>query len=99
MQSNSKYSLENIDGDSSFDFLSVLNNSDPDFENNFEFSDSPYDNASLTCQYIDESEYSLKFSSCTDLIMCSINIQSLSSKFSDLSQMINNMNRSKSSPL
>ena len=98
MQCNSKYSLDNIEGDSSLDFLSVLNNSDPDFENNFEFSDSPYDNVSLTCQYTDESEYSLKFSSCTDLIICSINIQSLSAKFSDLSQMINYMNRSKSSP-
>ena len=98
MQCNSKYSLDNIEGDSSLDFLSVLNNSDPDFENNFKFSDSPYDNVSLTCQYTDESEYSLKFSSCTDLIICSINIQSLSAKFSDLSQMINYMNRSKSSP-
>ena len=78
MQCNSKYSLDNIEGDSSLDFLSVLNNSDPDFENNFEFSDSPYDNVSLTCQYTDESEYSLKFSSCTNLIICSINIQSLS---------------------
>ena len=68
MKCNSKYSLDNIEGDSSLDFLSVLNNSDPDFENNFEFSDSPYDNVSLTCQYTDESEYSLKFSSCTDLI-------------------------------
>ena len=98
MQSNSKYSLNNIVGDSSFDFLSVLNDSDPDFENNFEFSDSPYDNVSLSCQYIDESEFAVKFSSCTDLTMCSINIQNLSSKFSDLSQMIFNMNRSKSSP-
>ena len=95
---NNQFSIYNIEGDSSFDFISTLNNSDPDVSNNFEFSDSPYDNSTLSCQYIDESKYSCNFGSSNGLILCSINIQSISSKFSEFSQMINSMNRSNSSP-
>ena len=95
---NNQFSINNIEGDSSFDFISTLNNSDPDVSNNFEFSDSPYDNSTLSCQYIDESKYSCNFGSSNGLILCSINIQSISSKFSEFSQMINSMNRSNSSP-
>ena len=95
---NNQFSINNIQGDSSFNFISALNNLDPDVSNNFEFSDSPYDNSTLSCQYIDESKYSCNFGSSNGLILCSINIQSISSKFSEFSQMINSMNRSNSSP-
>ena len=95
---NNQFSLNNIEGDSSFDFISVLNNLDPDASNNFEFSDSPYDNSTLICQYTDESKYAHNFSSSNGLILCSINIQSISAKFSEFSQMIYSMHRSNSSP-
>ena len=46
MNNNSKFSLDtgNILGASNFFFISVLNSTDPDWEKNFDFSDSPYDN-------------------------------------------------------
>ena len=95
---NNQFSLNNIEGDSSFDFIYVLNNLDPDASNNFEFPDSPYDNSTLICQYTDESKYAHNFSSSNGLILCSINIQSISAKFSEFSQMIYSMHRSNSSP-
>ena len=51
-----KFSLNNILKDNSFDYISALNSQDPD-SNNFEFSDSPYDNPSINCTYLDENEF------------------------------------------
>ena len=70
---NQTYSLNNIIGDSNFDFISALNNSDPD-ANNFQFQDSPYDSSSLICSYIDETEFIVKRKQCKDFSMMSINI-------------------------
>ena len=97
MNENLKFSLNNILRDNSFDYISVLNNQDPD-SNNFEFSDSPYDNPTISCTYIDEKKFVSSLSSPNDLTIISVNIQSLSAKFSELSQFINNLNSHNAAP-
>ena len=78
-------------------YISVLNNQDPD-SNNFEFSDSPYDNPTISCTYIDENKFVSCPGSPNDLTIISVNIQSLSAKFSELSQFINNLNSHNAAP-
>ena len=97
MDDNLKFSLNNILRDSSFDYISALNSQDPD-SNNFEFSDSPYDNSSINCTYIDENKIISSPSSPNDLTIISINIQSITSKFSEFSQLINNLNAHNAAP-
>ena len=97
MNENLKFSLNNILRDNSFDYISVLNNQDPD-SNNFEFSDSPYDNPTISCTYIEEKKFVSSLSSPNDLTIISVNIQSLSAKFSELSQFINNLNSHNAAP-
>ena len=58
-----KFSLNNILKDNSFDYISALNSQDPD-SNNFEFSDSPYDNPSINCTYLDENEFASRPVTC-----------------------------------
>ena len=92
-----KFSLNNILKDNSFDYISALNSQDPD-SNNFEFSDSPYDNPSINCTYLDENEFASRPNPPGDLSIFSVNIQSISSKFSELSQFIHNLSSTDSAP-
>ena len=91
------FSLNNILGNSNFDFISALNNSDPD-NNNLNFQDSPYDTTSINCSYIDESELIANRKQCKDFSMLSINIQSLPAKFTEFSQFISILNASNAAP-
>jgi len=77
-----------------FNFLNILSDVD---NSNFDFTDSPYDSKNINCTYINENEIKkLKLNS--DFTLCSINIQSLPAKFSELCQFINILNHSNASP-
>ena len=93
-----KYSIDNIQRDFDFDFISVLNNADADSDLNIDFSESPYNSLSISCSYIDEKEFNTKFANHNELTLCTINLQSISAKFGNFSQMINFMQHSNSSP-
>ena len=87
--------LDNLANCNKFDFLHVLENKASD---EFEFNDSPYSNINLNCTYVDETTFNSKFSNTNHPSLMSINIQSLTAKFSELSQMIYVMSQSNTHP-
>ena len=91
------FSLDNILANGNYDFISALNNSDPD-TNNLNFQDSPYDTTSINCSYIDESELIATRKQRNDFSMLSVNIQSLPAKFTEFSQFISILNASNAAP-
>jgi len=89
------FSPKFLDSSDEFNFLNVLSNAD---NSNFEFSDSPYNSKQIHCSYINENEISAKSRANNNISFCSINIQSLPAKFSELTQFINVLNINDSSP-
>jgi Reverse transcriptase (RNA-dependent DNA polymerase)/Endonuclease/Exonuclease/phosphatase family len=80
-----KFSLNNISNDANFDFkYSLLNNNEDD---DFDFSGSPYDVTNISCSYVDESDF-VKLKHSNNLKIMSLNIQSLTAKFSELKNLI-----------
>jgi Endonuclease/Exonuclease/phosphatase family len=95
MDSTVPISLDDMASLPKFNFLNTLLNEDTD---NFDFSDSPYDENTFNCSYTDEYNFHATFSNCKNLSLMSINIQSLNSKYQDLCLMINLMNLNNCSP-
>jgi len=89
------FSPQSLSSSEDFNFLNILSDAD---NSNFDFSDSPYDSKNIQCTYVNENELSSKFSNNRDVTVCSINIQSLPAKFSELCQFINVLNLNNSSP-
>ena len=82
------FSHNNLANNSKFDFLKQVGGWNDDDDNSFIYSDSPYNIAEMSCTYMSELEIAQKFSNYSKPSVLSINIQSLSAKFSDLLSLI-----------
>jgi len=92
--------IDDVCADMQYDFLSFFNdiNDEDSVPDSFFINNhcSPYSNLNLNCKYIDSTEFSsIKSNKFTTL---SLNIQSLSSKFNELSEFINELSNTNSSP-
>jgi hypothetical protein len=76
--------LQNMAENPDFDFINQFNFGD---DNDFNFSDSPYQSSNFNCTYVDPLSYKLTFVKDAIRIM-SLNIQSIQSKFNDLRDLI-----------
>ena len=97
------FSLGNISSNPQFDFLNNLNVLNNDQSEAFNFlntddSDSPYNLSTFHCNYYDEIEYCKTFKSEKRLSIMSLNVQSLSAKFSDLKDFLELLSCNDSSP-
>jgi hypothetical protein len=91
-------SLGNILTDPSYDFLQCLSKENvPDAENMY-LPDSPYDDISILCSYMDETRFSNTYSNNPNLAILTLNIQSLPSKFTEFSEFIRSLQISNSAP-
>ena len=94
MANNSYLNLNQITTDQNFNFLNIISNTD-DSE---DYSYSPYDNVQYTCNYYDESEFCNLYNNGKKLSICSFNVQSLTSKFQQFSDLINSLNKKSCAP-
>ncbi len=85
--------------DPKYNFLNQFN---PDYEKadfNFnEANDNLFENIKISCDYYDESAYVSKFKNLNKLSMFSLNVQSLSSKYNDLKELISYLGSNQCSP-
>jgi hypothetical protein len=96
MIDDSQFSLKNLVDNPSFDFLHNLNN-ETDNSEDFD-SDSPYNSTLFDCSYSDLDNYVSTNLTNSNFKIMSLNIQSLSSKFSDLKEVISIMHKNNSAP-
>ena len=87
--------MNNISTDPNFDFISSLKNL---YEDDSDYFSMPYEENNFTCTYIDPLSYASKFNKCTNVSIMSLNIQSLSSKFSEFLEFINLLSSSDCAP-
>ena len=92
MEDNREFGTTAIDSDPNFNFLSKISNNDTEEEdflfNNPDFS--PYSETDFSCSYID-SDHFRNSNSCKDFSVLSLNIQSLSAKYNELNDMLNEL--------
>jgi endonuclease/exonuclease/phosphatase family metal-dependent hydrolase len=88
------YALENLENHASFNFLSTLSDSDPESD----FLDSPYSHHEIVCNYVDESQFVNTFCNLKNIAIMTFNIQSISAKFHEFSEMINQMGAKNCAP-
>jgi len=102
MADRTDVSLDSVLNNNNFDFIHKMSTIEDDLysrTNNFNVEQSsPYNDSSFVCNYTDESEYCTKFSNNNNVTLCSLNIQSLSAKFSEFSDFIFNLLSSNSAP-
>lgn len=90
-------SLDNLSKDKNYDFLNILSSSVHDSNRASDFfldhnDDSPYFNCKFNCKYVDESNVSIiDKPSKSKLMIMSLNIQSLPSKFNDFEDLITSL--------
>ena len=94
---NNIFSINNLSVNPDFDFLNTLLNQDGT-DNEDDFSESPYVSTNISCTYIDPIDYSNSFKNLKNISILSLNIQSLSAKFSDLKELIYILSCSNCSP-
>ena len=97
----SEFSLSNLSNNRKFDFSNSLYNANLFINNSQESNltdDSPYSNLELSCNYIDETAFVKKYNTSNNFSYLSLNIQSLSSKFNDFNEFINNLTHNNCSP-
>jgi endonuclease/exonuclease/phosphatase family metal-dependent hydrolase len=92
--------LAEIVTDPKYNFLSQFNSESNDYlDYNFtEANDNPFESLSISCNYFDEVSYVNKFKNLNKFSMFSLNVQSLSSKYNDLKELINYMGSYSCSP-
>ena len=95
-------SLDSVCNDAKYDFLHKMLSEKDDthsLTNNFsEDVDSPYNDCSFICNFMDETEYCTKYSNSKNLSCCSFNVQSLPAKFNELSDFISLMLSNSAAP-
>ena len=92
MEDNREFGTTAIDSDPNFNFLSKISNNDTE-EDDFLFNNpdfSPYSETDFSCSYID-SDHFRNSNSCKDFSVLSLNIQSLSAKYNELNDMLNEL--------
>ncbi len=91
---NPVFALHNLTNNPSFNFINnLLPLEDSDFDLN-----SPYELNNFDCQYSDLSNYVKSFANNTNVSIMSLNIQSISAKFSDFKELIVTLSKSNMSP-
>jgi hypothetical protein len=91
MDDSVQFRLENILNNPMYDFVSQLHPELTDNERVFSVNDSPYVDCNILCSYIDETQFYDLYSNNNNLSVMSLNIQSLSAKFTEFSEMISFM--------
>jgi len=94
---NQFFSINNLSVNPNIDFLNNLFNQgaadDPD-----NFSGSPYDSTNISCKYLDPLEYANQNRNSKNVSILTLNIQSLSAKFKEFSELIQILASAKCSP-
>jgi len=102
MTDRTDISLDSVCNDDKYNFLhKILSEKDDvhSFTNTFsEDLNSPYNDCSFICNYLDEPSYISKYSNSKNLSCCTLNVQSLPAKFNDLSDLISHMLFNASAP-
>ena len=90
MSNDPLFSLNNLSNDPNFNFINTISgNSDVEEEDShFDFSDSPYFDRNISCNYMDETQYVRLEKNKNKFSYMSLNIQSLPSKFNSFNEMI-----------
>jgi hypothetical protein len=88
------FSIGNLESDPNFDFINKINSQSNDdiYNNHLSFlnndeDDSPYSLSSFECKYVDSISNSFDIKN--NFIVMSVNIQSLSAKFNELCDLLN----------
>ena len=91
--------MDRLSNNDQFDFVKQFfpNNDDDSSNIFFDADDNPYVNSNIST-YLDESEFTGKYSNNSNLIFYSLNIQSLSSKFNEFNEHICALNEKKCGP-
>ncbi len=95
------HSLHNLASNPTYDFIKSFdeyNASDDNFDNNQYMSDSPYENSTFLSSYVDPLVFAQNFQKVENISIFSLNIQSLSSKFNDLHELITMFSINKCNP-
>ena len=100
MSNDPLFSLNNLSNDPNFNFINTISgNSDVEEEDShFDFSDSPYFDRNISCNYMDETQYVRLEKNNNKFSYMSLNIQSLPSKFNSFNEMISNFNKNNCAP-
>jgi len=88
--------LQNLASNPQFDFIESLSGN-PDDDDDL-YSSSPYESSNFNCSYYDPVKFASEFSNLKNLTIMSINVQSISAKFNELSELILYLDKSKCSP-
>ena len=92
------FSIDNLNVDPSFNFSNSLFNSKLLNTQDDDSNDSPYSNLDVQCSYFDENQYINNFKNLKNISILSLNIQSLSSKFAEFQELIQNLQIYKCEP-
>lgn len=92
---NNAFSIDSLTVNPSYDFLKNLHSSN---DNDYDYEDSPYNMNVFDCTYMDLGNYLNSYSNNPNITIMSVNIQSLSSKFSELNEIINALDLKNTSP-
>ena len=95
MDNNPGIALDNLINDNKFNFLHQLNGF---FGSTNDTSESPYGDCNIQCDYLNEEQFCSKYSNNGNVMLMSLNIQSLPSKFDEFNVFINDLLRNKCSP-
>jgi len=88
------FNLDSLTINPSYDFINNLQSND---NNDFDIQ-SPYDLNTFDCSYSDLESFNLKFNNDPNVSILSLNIQSISSKYNELKEVIITMSKSGTSP-
>jgi hypothetical protein len=98
MANLNNFDIDNLSVNPNFDFIKTLLNKDGNDGADFDFVESPYLTSNIRCDYTDPVSYSNDFKNLTELSVLSLNVQSLSAKFSELKDLITLLSKTKSEP-
>jgi len=96
MDNTHTYALNNLSIDPKFDFISSIK--DTINEDDCEFFSSPYVDNLFACSYIDPLTFTTRFRNCDNFSILTLNIQSISSKFQEFSELIELLGNHNCSP-
>ena len=98
------FSMDNLSNNTNFNFLkNLISHNEDDNTVAYDFlntdnCDSPYQNATFSCSYYDETEFCNSFSKDKRFSIMSLNVQSLPAKFADLKDFLNFLHSNSCSP-
>jgi len=89
--------LQDLIDNPNYDFIQQLIKDNDLNDDDYNYSDSPYDNSSFLCSYVDPLNYKITYNP-NSLSFMSLNIQSLHSKFNEFSDLIALLEKDKCAP-